>query len=65
MRLRDEAGRLVLRQPGLAHDLDRDVPVEVRFRGQERQLRFEVFAVGFAEPDGSGANNGANWPAVS
>ena len=42
-----------------------DVPVEVRFRGQERQLRFEVFAVGFAEPDGSGANNGANWPADS
>ena len=43
----------------------RDVPLELRIRGQERALTFEVSARNFEELPGSGANNAAKWPAGS
>ena len=39
----------------------RDVDLEVRFRGQERGLRFTVGALDFEELPGTGANNAADW----
>ncbi len=39
----------------------RDVGLEVRFRGQERGLHFQVSALDFEELPGTGANNAADW----